>query len=221
MNILESLAGILGEGGKAGARTAGARGVPASTAGHSGLGAGLGGMLNSGALGDIARNVLTNRKGDFSWLKGALMAGAGSMLWNKLTERVGQANAAVPQYGKVQATPDQKAERLIRSLVYAARADGHIDSKEKAAIGQQLQTLNLGRQGQELVEKAMNEPLDPSIIAQGVRDPEEALQIYTLSRAAVDPDNFMEKAYLDGLAQALRIPEDVRDQIEDQVMVRR
>ena len=212
MNILESLGAMLGGGDAAGA----GRGAAGAGAG-GGLG-GLGGLLTSGAMGDIARNVLTNKKGDFSWLKGALLAGAGTMLWKKLTDRVGEENAAVPQYGKVASTPDEQAERVIRAIVYAAKSDGHIDDREKAAINSQVGAMNLGKAAEQMVKQAMSEPLDPNNIARGLRDPREALQLYTLSRAVIDPDQFMEKNYLDALAQALGIPEDVRDQVEQQVM---
>ena len=56
----------------------------------------------------------------------------------------------------------------------------------------------------------MAEPLDPARIAQGVRTPEEALELYALSCAVIDVDHFMERGYLDALAEALRIPANVR-----------
>lgn len=204
MGLFDDLQGVLGGGrGSAVADQAGG---------------GLGSILSSGAMGSIARSLLTNKKGDFSWLKGALVAGAGSMLWNKLTQRVGETNAAAnPQYGRTQSTPDAQAERMIRALVFAAKADGHIDADEQAAINNQIRSLNIGPEGEALVQKAMNEPLDPNLVANGVRDPQEALQIYTLSNAVIDTDQFMERAYLDGLAKALGIPDDVRAQVDQQV----
>ncbi len=205
MGILDNLAGMFG-GGRAGAQTTG-------RAGHGGLGD----IINSGALGPLAKSVLTDRNGDFSWIKGAMLAGAGSMLWKKLSERVAQENAAKPQYGQVQATPKEQAIRIIRALVYAAKSDGHIDEQEKQAINARIRTLNIGAEGEALVRQAMNEPLDPSLIADGVKDPQEALQLYTLSSAVITSDQFMEKTYLDALAQALGIPSDVKTQVDDQV----
>jgi uncharacterized membrane protein YebE (DUF533 family) len=202
MDILQGLQGMLGGGG-------------------SGSGGGLGSMLSSGAMGRMAQSLLTNKKGDFSWLKGALLAGAGKMLWDKLTTRVGEANAAVPNYGAAPAPADDQARRLIRALVFAAKSDGHIDAAEQRSINQQIQSLNIGPEAETLVQQAMNEPLDPNLIANGVRDPQEALRLYALSSAVIDPDQFMENAYLDGLAKALNIPQDVRDQVEQQMMAQR
>lgn len=216
MNILEDIAGMFGGGSQPATAGAGA-------AAGGGLAGGLSGLLRSGMMGDIARNVLTNKKGDFSWLKGALLAGAGSMLWSKLANRVGEANAANPQYSKAAATatPSGQAERMIRALIYAAKSDGHIDEDEKATINSQINSMNIGKEGAAFVKQVMNEPLDPQAIARGVSDPQEALQLYTLSRAAINPDQFMEKSYLDALAQALNIPRDVREQVEDQLLATR
>lgn len=191
-------------------------------AGSPGMGGGLASILNSGVMGDIARNMLTNKQGGISWLKGALVAGAGAMLWKKLAGRVQEANAAVnPGFGTVQSTPSDQAERFIRALVYAAKSDGHIDPAEQARINDQIRTLNIGREGEALVKQVMNEPLDPTRIAAGLNHPEEALQIYAMSSAIIDPDQFMEKAYLDGLAKALNIPADVREQVDSQAMAGR
>ncbi len=65
---------------------------------------------------------------------------------------------------------------------------------------------SLSRQSQHL--------LDPQRLATGVRNEEEALEIYFLSCAAIDIDHFMERSDLNALGDALKIPQDVRDGIE-------
>ena len=47
-----------------------------------------------------------------------------------------------------------------------------------------------------------------------MRNEEEALELYFLSCAAIDIDHFMERSYLNALGDALKIPQDVRDGIE-------
>lgn len=199
MDLLQGLQSMLGGGGAGG----------------------LGGMLSSGAMGRVAQSILTNKKGDFSWIKGALLAGAGKMLWDKLTKRVGEANAAVSNYGAAPAPTDEQARRLVRALVFAAKSDGHIDAAEQKAINDQLRSNGAGSETEALVQQAMSEPLDPNLVANGVRDPQEALRLYFLSNAVIDTDQFMEKAYLDGLAKALNIPDDVRAQVDQQVRTHR
>lgn len=222
MNILESLQSLLGGA----SQTPATAGAGAGAGGLGGLGAGLGSMINSGAMGGIAASLLGNKKGGISWLKTALMAGAGSMLWKKLSERMEEqagkpTNNLVPSGGQSGAQAsvqsDQSAMRLVRALVFAAKADGHIDQQEKAAINEQIRSMNLGRTAEDMVRQAMNEPLDPRLVADGVTNPQEALQLYTLSSAVIDPDQFMEKNYLDALAHSLNIPDDVKEQIADQI----
>lgn len=225
MNILESLAHAV-EGGLGGT----ARNAASGEAG--GIGSSLGEMLQSGKMGNIAATLLSNKKGGVSWLKGALLAGAGAMLWSKLTEQMNQANAANPKYSKTQTalgvggaktmdTPDQQAARLIRAFVYAARADGHIDGVEAEKIKQQIESMHLGQSAAAMLRAALNEAVDPSRIAVGIDDAKEALQLYAVSAVMVDPNEYAEKAYLDALAQSLNIPNNVRDQINNQVLTSR
>ncbi|HGM4677765.1 TPA: DUF533 domain-containing protein [Serratia marcescens] len=44
-----------------------------------------------------------------------------------------------------------------------------------------------------------------------------ALEVYYLSCLVIDVDHFMERGYLDALAQALKIPADVKQGIESDV----
>ncbi len=54
------------------------------------------------------------------------------MLWNKYKDKIRAAHQDEPQFG-AQSTPlDERTERLILALVFAAKSDGHIDAKERA-----------------------------------------------------------------------------------------
>ncbi len=88
--------------------------------------------------------------------------------------------------------------------MFAAKSDGHIDAKERAAIEHQLRESGVEEQGRVFIEKAIEQPLDPQRLAQGVRNEEEALEVYFLSCAAIDIDHFMERSYLNALGDALK-----------------
>lgn len=176
-------------------------------------------MFSPTLLGGLAGALLGGKGTVNGILKGAIIAGGGAYLWNKYKDRILQTNKNNPQYQQQNSTSEDKAERMIRALVYAAKADGHIDSKEQAAIQQEIKQLDLGSDGQRLVNQVMNEAIDPSRIANGVDSPEEALQLYTLSTAATDIDNPMEKAYIEQLARALNIPQDVQQDIRKEIVV--
>lgn len=194
----------------------GQKGASASPSGEQGLNK----LLVPGALGGLAGLLVANKSSRKLLTKygaGALLVGgavAGSVLWNKYKDKVRAAHQGEPQFGS-QSTPlDVRTERLILALVFAAKSDGHIDAKERAAIEHQLRESGVEEQGRVFIEKAIEQPLDPQRLAQGVRNEEEALEVYFLSCAAIDIDHFMERSYLNALGDALKIPQDVRDGIE-------
>ncbi|EHV3637460.1 TPA: tellurite resistance TerB family protein [Salmonella enterica subsp. enterica serovar Chester] len=195
----------------------GQKGASASPSGEQGLNK----LLVPGALGGLAGLLVANKSSRKLLTKygtGALLVGgsavAGSVLWNKYKDKVRAAHQGEPQFGS-QSTPlDVRTERLILALVFAAKSDGHIDAKERAAIEHQLRESGVEEQGRVFIEKAIEQPLDPQRLAQGIRNEEEALEIYFLSCAAIDIDHFMERSYLNALGDALKIPQEVRDGIE-------
>ncbi|MCK7146501.1 tellurite resistance TerB family protein [Enterobacter bugandensis] len=185
---------------------------------------GLSKLLVPGAFGGLAGLLVANKSSRKLLAKygtGALLAGggaiAGTVLWNKYKDRVRAAHRDEPHYGEHTSPLDLRTERLILALVFAAKSDGHIDDKEKAAIEQQLREAGVEEQGRTLVAQAIEQPLDPQRLALSVKNEEEALELYFLSCAAIDIDHFMERSYLNALGDALKIPQDVREGIEKDI----
>lgn len=210
MNWLNQLQSLLGQ--KSGASTS-------SSSSSEGLG--LNKLLVPGALGGLAGLLVANKSSRKLLAKygtGALLVGggavAGTVLWNKYKDRIRETHQDEPQFGQQQSPLDVRTERLILALVFAAKSDGHIDEQEQAAIESQLREAGIETQGRELVAKALEQPLDPARLAQGVKNEEEALELYFLSCAVIDIDHFMERSYLNALGDALKVPQDVREGIE-------
>ncbi|APZ06989.1 protein YebE [Kosakonia cowanii] len=208
MNWLNQLQSLLGQ--KSGASTS-----------SSSEGQGLNKLLVPGALGGLAGLLVANKSSRKLLAKygtGALLVGggavAGTVLWNKYKDRIRETHQDEPQFGQQQSPLDVRTERLILALVFAAKSDGHIDEQEQAAIELQLREAGIETQGRELVAKALEQPLDPARLAQGVKNEEEALELYFLSCAVIDIDHFMERSYLNALGDALKVPQDVREGIE-------
>ncbi|MGG7522377.1 tellurite resistance TerB family protein [bacterium BS0013] len=185
---------------------------------------GLSKLLVPGALGGLAGLLVANKSSRKLLAKygtGALLAGggaiAGTVLWNKYKDRIRTTHSDEPHYGEHTSPLDLRTERLILALVFATKSDGHIDDKERAAIEQQLREAGVEEKGRVLVAQAIDQPLDPQRLAQSVKNEEEALELYFLSCAAIDIDHFMERSYLNALGDALKIPQDVREGIEQDI----
>ncbi len=187
-------------------------------------GQGLQKLLVPGALGGLAGLLVaskSSRKLLAKYGTGALLVGggavAGTLLWNKYKDRIRDAHQGEAQYGRQSSPLDVRTERLVLALVFAAKSDGHIDDNERAVIEQHLREAGVEEQGRALIAQAIEQPLDPARLAQGVQNEEEALELWYLSCAAIDIDHFMERSYLNALGDALKIPQNVREEIEQDI----
>jgi uncharacterized membrane protein YebE (DUF533 family) len=98
------------------------------------------------------------------------------------------------------AEADDLAARLLRAMVAASKADGHVTPDERARIDQALQKLDLGVEAQGLIAGELDAPLDVGHIAALARKPEEAAQIYAASVLAIGQGDAADKGYLAMLA---------------------
>jgi uncharacterized membrane protein YebE (DUF533 family) len=97
------------------------------------------------------------------------------------------------------------SRHLLRAMIAAAKADGHIDAKEQAAIFAEMEKLPLDIDDKAFVMDELRKPLDVDAVARAARTPEEAASIYTASLLAIDIDNPSERAYLGLLAARLNL----------------
>ena len=210
-NWLNQLQSLLGQKG-------------ASPTGESSTGS----ALLPGAIGGLAGLLVASKSSRKLLAKSgtsALLAGggavAGTVLWNKYQQKMRAqhtpAPGSVPETTAVPADVDPRSVRLITALVFAAKSDGHIDDHERANIETQLRAANIDVQARVLIDQALAQPLDPQRLAEGIVDPQEALEIYYLSCAVIDIDHFMERSYLNALGEALALPKDVRADIEQDI----
>jgi len=103
---------------------------------------------------------------------------------------------------------------LVRAMISAAKADGHIDGAERTRIEAQIAALQIGREEQRFLIDQLNAPSDPIAIARLSGGLEQAAEIYAASALAVDIDTPEERRYLDRLADALHLPDDLRRRLE-------
>ena len=182
-------------------------------------------LLGPTALGGLA-GVLLGSKGGRNLAQKALVLGGGAALGafalDRYRKMMQDANPAQSAFANQAVSPlDERAKRLILALVFAAKADGSMDSSEHQAIEQKMKELSFGPEAEAWVKEAMSMPLDPEQVAQGVQNQDEALELYVLSCSVITPDHFMERSYLDALAKALKIPDNVKQAIETDAATQR
>jgi uncharacterized membrane protein YebE (DUF533 family) len=114
------------------------------------------------------------------------------------------------------AVTHDSATLLIRAMIAAAAADGRIDAQEQARIIGGLGQANLGPEAEEFLANAMNNPASASDLAAEVTTPEQAVQVYTAARIAIDARERSEATFLSDLAAALGMDAELVAHIEDQ-----
>lgn len=104
-----------------------------------------------------------------------------------------------------EAAANDLAGRLVQAMVAAAKADGHVTAEERARIEESLPKLGIGAEGEALILRELDAPLDVRRVAALARTPEEATEIYAATLLVVDEQSLEEKGYLAMLAAALNL----------------
>lgn len=106
---------------------------------------------------------------------------------------------------------------LVKAMVAAANADGHIDAKEHAALYDAAGKLQLDADDKALIFDTLRDPPSVKTIAGFAGGLEQASELYLVSRLAIDPDHPDERSYLRRLANQMHLPEDLVAQLEQQI----
>ena len=109
---------------------------------------------------------------------------------------------------------DSMSLAILRAMIAAAKADGHIDGEEQRRIFAKLDEFDLGMEEKAFVIDELRKPLDIDAVVAAATTPELALEIYAASFLAIDPDDPAEQAYLAMLASRLKIDPGLRAAVE-------
>jgi uncharacterized membrane protein YebE (DUF533 family) len=112
------------------------------------------------------------------------------------------------------AVSHEQALLYIRAMIAAAAADGRIDDREQARIAGNLQQAGLGREAQQFLEGEINNPATVEDLAGSVASEQDAVQVYTAARIAIDLDSGAEQDFLKRLADALEIDPALAAQVD-------
>lgn len=103
---------------------------------------------------------------------------------------------------------------LLRAMIAAAKADGHIDAQEQKTIFGKLDEMALDNDAKAFVIDELRKPLDIDAVVAAAVTPELAVEIYAASFLAIDPDDPAEQAYLAMLASRLKLEPGLRSAVE-------
>lgn len=197
----------------------------------SGLGGFGGGAVAGGVLGFLLGNKkMRKMAGGVVGYGGAAAAGALALKAYQNWQQ-GQAAATAPvltpaQFAQLdpQTFPDALPAAngqpfqlvMIRAMIAAAKADGHIDAAEQTRLFEQVEKMGLDAESKAFVFDALRQPVDIAALVASVRGMEQATELYLVSRMAIDLDHPAERAYLEALAHQLNLPADLIAHLEHQ-----
>lgn len=115
-----------------------------------------------------------------------------------------------------QALTNQSATTYIRAMIAAANADGRIDDGEKQRIFGALKQGGLEAEAEAFLQQELRQPASIDELAASVGSPEEAAQVYTAARIAIEPDTAGENAFLSALANRLGIDQQLASFIDNE-----
>jgi len=109
---------------------------------------------------------------------------------------------------------DEFTLTLVRAMISAAKADGHVDDEERQKIADKLKLAGVGPHAEEFLMAELERPLDLDTLVASARTDAQKLELYTASRLTIDPDTRTERGYLDLLAGRLGLPDALVDHVE-------
>ena len=170
-----------------------------------GLMKGLGAGAAGGALLGLLLGTKSGRNIGGGLLKLGSLAAVGTLAYRAFQRYQGEKSGTAAAPAAALEGPKADPMLLLRAMIAAANADGHVDDTERARIEQEITQLNLGTEALAALQKELAAPLSAEALAHGINDPSVAAEVYTLSAAIIDEANPQEAAYLKALAAALQL----------------
>jgi len=162
----------------------------------------------------------TGRRVTGSALKLGSLAAVGGIAWQAYQSwAAGNDNPA--KNGEpvaVNSLPEEAANDrsllLLKAMIAAAKADGHIDEQEMSDIQKQVSELGLTGDIAGFIQSEIAAPSNLEELAAQCDTPEVAAEIYLISSVMINKQNEVESAYLDALAAALELPDSLLIELE-------
>ncbi len=200
---------------------------------RSDLGKYAGGAAVGGVLGLLMGSKRGRSMGGTA-LKYGSVAALGALAWKVYQDhqaKQGAAAAPAPARAPVDITPrpqsapasfaalpapqlEAHSQAMLKALIAAAKADGHMDERERGLVHAELQRIEADAATRAWVDAELARPVEPAEVAAAATGPEMAAEIYLASVLMVDQTTTMERAYLDALARELRLAPTLKADLE-------
>jgi len=103
---------------------------------------------------------------------------------------------------------------IVKAMIAAAKADGHIDPQEQQRIFQALEKMDLTAEEKGIVFDTLQKNISIHELVYGVDSLELKTEIYLASCLVLDINESSERKHLDELGMALALPKELLQQIE-------
>lgn len=189
-----------------------------------------GGLATGAAAGGIMALLMGNRSARKFAGKAATYGGAAVLggLAYKALQNWQQDNAALAP-GAQPVTIDESTFtngetlsedfqlKLVKAMIAAAKADGHIDEVEQQRIFNAVDQMQLSNDMKAMMFDLLRNPVAAEDLARGVLSVEQKSELYLVSCMAIEPDHPAELAHLDKLERSLELPQGLAQQLQQQV----
>ncbi len=199
---------------------------PQSRSGGSSPLGGLLGSVGGGALGGGAMSLLMGSKkarkmgGKVAVYGGLAALGVVAYKAYSNWQSQAQGNVSPGQPQTIDRVPpaqiEQHSQAILRAVIGAAKADGHIDERERVLIDGEVERITDDSELKRWFDQELAKPLDPADVARSAATPEIAAEMYLASLVMVDDQNFMERSYLEELARQLKLDPALKAELEAQ-----
>ena len=224
--LMDSLGGLLNQKAGGGGVLDNLAGMFKDKEGKSQLGSFLAGA-GGGALAGSALSLLLGNKHSRELVGNVLtyggLAAVGAIAYKAYGNWQAQQGGGTPPVEPqtldrlAPAQVEERGQALLLAMVTAAKADGHIDQRERDLLTQSISKLGGGAAFERWLAGELDKPLDPGAVARTATSPEMAAELYIASVLVVDEEHFLERAYLDELARQLGLAPELKAELERQV----
>ena len=112
-----------------------------------------------------------------------------------------------PENATEQAQLENQAQLMLRAMINAAKADGHIDQEEVQRIIGRLEEAGADKNARDFVIAELTKPMETEAIASAAQgNPQLAAELYGASLLTIKVDSPAEEEYLKNFSASLGLP---------------